>query len=243
LKLLMPRNHGHAAWVYTASYGGGLVDRDAQSLTIDVGAGAAALISTQAATKVYRSPHGTSARLDARVADEGLLVVAPDPVVCFAGATYRQVQRIDLASTAGLVFVDWLSSGRRASGEHWAFDRYSSRTIVRSDGRLVFADGLELSASAADLRARMGRFEALAVVVLAGARISPWAGPLLEAVDQSPVVRRPESYLSIARLDHAGAGAVVRIAGESVEAVARRLREVLGFLPALLGDDPWARKW
>src|SRR5687768_3060300 len=28
LRLLTPRNHGHAAWVYTSSLGGGLVDGD-----------------------------------------------------------------------------------------------------------------------------------------------------------------------------------------------------------------------
>src|SRR5262245_41650827 len=83
LRLLMPRNHGHAAWVYTSTYGGGLVDRDALHLDLDVGPHAAALLATQAATKVYRSPHGTSMTMTARVADHGLLVVAPDPVVCF----------------------------------------------------------------------------------------------------------------------------------------------------------------
>jgi urease accessory protein len=38
-------------------------------------------------------------------------------------------------------------------------------------------------------------------------------------------------------------GCVVRIAGTSVERVGRTVRDLLRFVPALLGDDPWARKW
>ena len=79
LKLLNPRNQGSAAWVYLASYGGGLVDGDALRIDIDVERGAIAVISTQASTKVYRSPHGASQQLRADVADDALLVLAPDP--------------------------------------------------------------------------------------------------------------------------------------------------------------------
>ena len=96
LLLLHPRNHGHAAWIYTATYGGGLVDGDAISLDIAVDRGAAAVLATQAATKVYRSPAGTSVQLTAAVGDDAVLVVIPDPVVCFAGASYRQAQQLNI---------------------------------------------------------------------------------------------------------------------------------------------------
>ena len=95
LKLLTPRNHGAAAWVYAASYGGGLVGGDAIRLAVDVAPGAMAFLSTQSSTKAYRSDRGTSAHLDAIVGDAGLLVVAPDPVVCFAGSSYQQSQQFE----------------------------------------------------------------------------------------------------------------------------------------------------
>ena len=164
LKLLTPRNHGAAAWIYSASYGGGLVGGDALRLAVDVGPGAMALLSTQSSTKVYRSDRGTSTHLDALVGDGGLLVVAPDPTVCFAGSSYRQRQQIDLSGAGALVLVDWLSSGRRAAGERWAFDRYSSRTTLRVDGRLTFYDGLWLDTMDGDISERMGRFDVLATV-------------------------------------------------------------------------------
>src|SRR6266508_3728405 len=90
LRLLTPSNHGRAAWVYTSSYGGGLVDGDRIAIDVDVTSGATAFVSTQASTKVYRSPNGTTATLHGRVGPGALLVMAPDPVVCFADARYRQ---------------------------------------------------------------------------------------------------------------------------------------------------------
>src|SRR5262252_5226731 len=48
LRLLHPKNSGSVAWVYAATYGGGLLGGDAISISASVGDGARALISTQA---------------------------------------------------------------------------------------------------------------------------------------------------------------------------------------------------
>src|SRR2546428_9897184 len=60
LKLLNPQNHSSAAWVYLASYGGGLVDGHALRLDIEGEPRATAEKGKQASTKAYRSPHGAS---------------------------------------------------------------------------------------------------------------------------------------------------------------------------------------
>jgi urease accessory protein len=241
LRLLTPANHGHAAWIYTSTYGGGLVDGDAISLRATVGQGATAFLSTQASTKVYRSPRGTDVEMRAQVERHGLLVVVPDPVVCFAGSRYRQVQRVDLAEGAGLVLVDWLSSGRRASGERWAFEDYVSRMVVRHGGRLALHDATTLRASDGDLATRIGRFDVLALVVIAGSAIRAETSALVTRASQQPIVRRSDELVSVTALGEVGC--VARVAGRSVEQVGRRLRQLLGFVPALLGDDPWSRKW
>lgn len=241
LRLLTPANHGHAAWIYTSSFGGGLVDGDRIAMDIEVGRGAAAFISTQASTKIYRSPGGTSADMHARVAADGLLVVAPDPVVCFSGARYRQTQTFELADRAALVVLDWVSSGRHAAGERWAFDEYHSQLTVRLDGRLLVHDALALRAADGNLRARLGRFNVLAVAVLAGTTLSAAAVSLVANASASPAPRKADQL--VAAMPLRDCGCVVRFAGTSVERVGRTIREFLAFLPALLGDDPWIRKW
>jgi urease accessory protein len=251
LRLLTPANHGRAAWVYTSTYGGGLVDGDRVALDVDVAAGASAFVSTQSATKVYRSPRGTASGLRARVGAGGLLVHVPDHVVCFAGSRYRQHQQFDLEADAGLIAVDGLSSGRLASGERWAFHEYASRLVVRVDDRLVVYEAITLRQDDGDLAVRFGRFNALAIVVLAGAAVVAHAAAMVSAVRDRPRAQAartgPAGAVSATQLVAAtplrDGGCVVRVGGQSAEAVARTVRGLLNFAPALLGDDPWARKW
>jgi urease accessory protein len=246
LRLLTPKNDGHAAWVYSSSFGGGLVDGDRLVLEVEIGAGAAAYLSTQASTKVYRSQRGTRMRMQASVGDGGVLVSVPDPIVCFADSRFEQEQTFDLVGDAGLIAVDWMSTGRRESGERCSFAHYSSRVVVSLDGRLVMYDMLALRREDGDLARRLGRFNVLATVVVLGRQLVEHASALSSGINRQAVSRRPQRLVVASTLTdgrQAGIGAVVRIAGHSAEDVGKALREALSFVPPLLGDDPWARKW
>ncbi len=244
LKLLTPANHGHAAWVYSSTYGGGLVDGDRLSMHLTVAEGATLVLATQASTKVYRSPRGTSSELHATVGGDALCVVIPDPVTCFARARYRQEQRVDVAAGGALVLVDWVTSGRRAAGERWAFDAYASRTIVRAAGRLLVHDAIALHAADGDLAVRAGRFDVLATVLVIGPLLAEHAARIVAGEAGRAVQPRADHLASATAVGTTGCGGcVVRIAARSVEEAARHIRDLLAFLPPLLGDDPWTRKW
>ena len=236
LVLLAPKNHGSAAWLYAGNLGGGLVDGDRLRLRVRVAAGAAAYLTTQSSTKVYA---GASAQeLDADVEAGGLLVSAPDPVVCFAGADYRQRARVALAPDATLVWLDALAAGRVARGERWALTRYRTELVVTRDGRELLRDGLLLDPAHGGVAARMGRFDALATLVAVGPRSRAlrevWARPEPLARG-APVVVAPSAPADDA--------AVVRVAAASTSALRATLLRLLQPLPELLGDDPLARKW
>jgi urease accessory protein len=240
LRLLTPRNHGRAAWVIAASFGGGLVDGDAVRIEVDVGRGAAGLLGTQASTKVYRCPTATSRQeMRARVGDGGLLVSIPDPVACFAGARYAQIVDVALAPAASLVLIDAFTAGRTARGERWDFLRYAARTTVTRAGAPLFEDAIVLDPAHGDLRPRMGRFEAFATIALFGPEAAALRDAALEA---SPLPRRGAALVQSASPIGAD-GAVVRVAGASAEAVTIAVRAQLAGLAELLGDDPFARKW
>jgi urease accessory protein len=241
LRLLTPANHGNGAWVYTSSFGGGLVDGDQIHLDVHVGPGATAYLSTQSSTKVYRSPTGTTATIHAVVAAGGLLVVAPDPVVPFAGARYRQVQRFDIGGDAGLVVVDSLHCGRRASGERWCFADYESTVEMSVEGRLRVYDVVALRRSDGNLASRMGRFNVLAMALVAGRALQTETADVLAQASAHPAARRLEQVISASSLGDDAC--LVRIAGTSAERAGRTLRELLRFVPARLADNPWARKW
>lgn len=232
LKFLNPKLPGQAAWVYTATYGGGLVDGDAIDLDVEVDEGAHAVVTTQASTKVYRSTRESSQRLHARVGRNALLVVAPDPVVCFAGARYRQEQTFDLDASASLVFVDWITAGRHRSGERWAFARYASRLAIRRARHLVVYDAVVLDPADGPVDERMGRFNCLATAVFTGPRAH-------RAALASP---RTEGLLTSAA-PLSDDGTIVKLAAESAQDAAEVLSRMIEVIHGEVGSDPWAGKW
>jgi len=244
LKLLILRRRATAAWVYASTYGGGLVAGDEIDLHVRIGPRAMAVLGSQASTKVYRSPSQIPCRqtLTASVAEGGLLVLAPDPLTCFAQASYEQSQSIRLRGNGSLVLVDWLTSGRRARGECWAFSRYRSRLEIYRNDELLVADALLLDPADGPLDSpfRLGRFHCLAMLVLIGEQLTAAIEDQLAGIAAKPIQPRARLLDVGSRVPH---GIVLRVIGETTESVARYLSQALSFLNEFLGDGPWARKW
>jgi urease accessory protein len=239
LRLLCPANAGSAAWAYTSSLGGGLVDGDDVRLAIEVGAGAQALVTTQGSTKAYRG----SARqaVCAQVGAGGLLALLPDPLVAFAGARARSLVDIDLAPDATLVAVDSLEAGRVAAGERWAAASCEVRVRVRVGGRAVLDDGLLLDARHGSVARRMGAFDGWATVVLLGPRVRASAEALL-AAERPPHRIAPDApYLELAA--PIAGGCLVRIAAHSAAVLAERVALATACVAGLVGDHPSTRRF
>ncbi len=253
-KLLTPKNHGHGAWAFVASFGGGLVDGDRPKLTVDVHEGATALLGTQSSTKIYRAKApvlgeaalGCHQTLDARVASGATLVVVPDPVTCFRDARYAQESTVALAGDASLLLVDGLTSGRSARGERWAFARYASRVRILRDGVLAVNDAVVLDPAQGELAPRMGRFDTLIAVFAVGPKLAPLRARALATAPA--LARRADVVQSLSVLGGDAKGAsdamLLRIAAASVEQGLLALRALVAApLNELLGDNPFARKW
>lgn len=224
LKLIHARHVAPAAWITQTNLGGGLVGGDAIALEVDVGARTTTLLTTQASTKVYKGELAEQ-RLNVRVHDGALACVLGDPVVCFRGAKYEQSLTFDVAPSAELVVVDWLSCGRLAFGERWCFDRYDSRATLRRDGKTVIAERTLLEGD--DLSTRLQRFDAIGFVWLCGAGVQAFA--------PSDTVQAAISHL-------ADDLTIVRFAAPDVAAAHTFIADGLAFLEARLGTNPWARK-
>ena len=251
-RLLTPRNHGTAAWVFLASLGGGLLDADCIDVRMDVGAGASALLGTQASTKVYRSSRGASQRLEAQLGAGALLALVPDPVVCFRAARYEQDLRVDLGPDSSLFLLDGYTAGRSASGERWQFDAYASRTVVLRDAARLFVDATRLDPEAGSLPARMGGFDAVLTLFAAGPRLGAVrAAMVASAASAAPSGERPRSPAAAPRegapvmaASPVGEDAMIfRVAARRFEDASRALRPSFAALADVLGDDPFARKW
>ena len=241
LKILSPRPTPSAAWAYLASFGGGLVGGDAIHVTLDVRSGARAVVTTQSSTKVYRSTRPASHHVIGHVAADALLVVAPDPTVCFAGSTFRQVQSYFVTDGGSLVVLDWMTCGRRARGERWLFDGYASRFELWRGERRALYDATVLTPDDGGVGERMGRFNVWGTLVMVGPLVQRAAADIVVQTRHLPVESLQALIISASPLT--ADGMLLRVAGESVEDVRSLLRTHLGFLRSLLGDEVWGRKW
>jgi urease accessory protein len=242
LKLLTPKSPGSNAWIFTSTYGGGLVGGDSIELELRAGADTRCLLTTQASTKIYRSENLKCRQaLHAKLESKAVLISIPDPIACFTGADFEQEQRFDLAGDASLLMLDWFTSGRKARGERWAFRRFASSTEMRVENETVFRDVLLLDPldGPIDGAMRMGIVDCFATAVLLGPAMAGISKSLLEQVAAQPF-RNVESVMFSA--SEMNGGAVLRIAGTELETVGRWLKRLVGSVKSVLGQDPWMRK-
>lgn len=244
LKLLNPSSGGSSAWVFSSTFGGGLVAGDEVALDVNVGQGCACLLGTQSATKVYRSPEDLAARqtLNVVVGDGASCVIAPHPVTCFAEARFVQRHRIQMHPSSSLVLIDWITSGRHATGERWAFDRYDSRTDILIDGRHVFRDALLLSGEDGpiDGRHRTGGFNCFGYAVVLGRAFINGANASLRRIERERIPATANCPLIFAA-SPLNDGVIFRAAGIGTEIVGRWLLEQLASVGDALGCDGWSR--
>jgi urease accessory protein len=247
LALRTPDNHGHAAWVFTSSHGGGLVSGDDVRLEATVDTDASLVLATQASTKAYRTrtgdgpdfPHETSyLRTEVRIGDGALACLLPDPLVAFRGARLRQETRVTLAATGSVVLWDPVGAGRVARGERWAFDLLETRVELDGPAGRILTEASRLHPTDTSAFADRFAFDAFGVLVLYGPRVASLAKELLERNRQEPA-RSEDTVVAVSPL---GDGALLRAAAPSTSALTHRLRHWLKDLPTLLGDDFLARR-
>jgi urease accessory protein len=168
---------------------GGLTGGDRLRISVGSTAGARAIVATVAAEKVYRSL-GPDANVEASLAVDagGWLEWLPQETILFDGARLARAIDADLAGSARLLAVDSLVFGRTARGERFRHGKLLERWRISVDGRLVWADALQLDGAIGarlDAGAAFAGAVAFATAIYVGedaAEHLPLARSLAEAV-------------------------------------------------------------
>ncbi|XP_020269421.1 urease accessory protein D, partial [Asparagus officinalis] len=269
LKFIIPKKVGcssktDAVWIYTLSYGGGIVSGDCISVGLSVGDGCTAAMTTQASTKVYKSVGSKCSEqiLEAGIGRDALLAFIPDPVTCYSTARYSQKQVFRVFPESNLVVVDWVTSGRHESGEKWDFESYKSiNHIYLKDDDPLFIDSVLLDQmSGKSISDRMQDYQAIAMVIILGPKLKHIQDLLRAEVKQmmsgkfhSPTVNqryqmtteskhvqsKPALLASCSSFGPKGIGVVVRIAATTTESIYVFLRHNLASLEPFLGAQPY----
>ncbi len=137
----------------------GILSGDRLEAAVVVAPGAALLLTTPSASRVFRMREGEANSLQQfAVAAGGWLEVLPEPLVPHRGSRFHQRTTLTVEPGGSAFYADLLLPGRVAHGEIWSWDRLVLDLEVRSAGDLLLRERLDQPA--ADLRA---------LAVLAGA--------------------------------------------------------------------------
>ena len=161
-----------------ATTSGGLVGGDHLSINIKVASGAQALVTTQAAEKVYRSTgEDCQVILDISAADRAWLEWCPHESIIFNGARLRRRLTIHIFGSGHVLAGGLLVFGRSAHGEALTYGLVHDEWSVRVNDRLVWADSLHLKGDLEALLAAPAGFEnskAAATLLYVGDDASSW---------------------------------------------------------------------
>jgi urease accessory protein len=160
---------------------GGVTGGDHLTYEIAAGAGSHAVVSTQAAERIYKRSAGTG-RIETAINVEAgaRLDWLPQETILFDRSSLSRRLSIDVAAGATLLAAEAIILGRTAMGETIHEVTLADSWRVRRGGRLIFADGLRLDGDATAIM-RNGTTGSGAIALATVLLVAPDAEQHLEA--------------------------------------------------------------
>ena len=227
-KARLPRPEpGAACEAVLVNTAGGLTDGDRLTTDVTWSAASTAMVSSQAAERIYRCRAG-AARVSAtlRADDDALAIWLPQETILFDDGRLRRRTEVDLSPRARMLACESLVFGRHAMGESVRAGAVFDAWRVRCGGRLVFADTLRLDGDIAENLQRpavAAGARAWASVIYAGQRGDGLVDALRRACGTGDGARG-SSCVSCSDLNPV---VLVRILAADGQALRRRLVAVL----------------
>lgn len=132
--------------VYTLSSGGPTVEGDRHSVSVELGPGAMAHISSGAATLIASMEEGEAQMRQSIVLDEGAyLEWLPRPLIPGSRSRYTSSTELVVAPSATLFYSEVVACGREHSGERFFYNSLELSTVLcRPSGEVVLREALRL---------------------------------------------------------------------------------------------------
>ena len=146
---------------------GGVTDGDSLKMAIEVGPGAVAVATTQAAEKIYRAAKGgghCAIDVAVRVGEGAALEWLPQETIVFEGARLKRRTVAEVEPGGSLLACEMVVLGRAASGETFTGGLLLDSWSVRRTSRLAWTDTLRVEGQTPS-GAGFGAANALATVI------------------------------------------------------------------------------
>lgn len=158
LRVLRPHyldDSGQVCYV-VVNPGGAYLGADLFVLDVEVQDGADLLLTTQSATKVYRTPGSfAEQRMAVRLGEGSRLELMPDQLIAYREASYRQCTDVTVRPSSSLVMTEVVTPGWSPDGQAFRYEEVRLRTSIRVEGpggtRLLALDNLLIRPPAGDV--------------------------------------------------------------------------------------------
>lgn len=229
LRVLFPEPHDPGvplAVLVTTS--GGLVGGDILDVAVSAGPGAAALVTTQAAEKVYRSEGPTCGiRVELEAGPAAWLEWLLNETIVFDAARLRRRMAVSLAADARLLAGEIVVLGRLARGERFTSGLIHDAWEIRREGRLVWTDAFRLEDdpfAAQASPAGLAGAAAFATIVFVGSQAERLADPLADLAER---LTTGDLRIGTTRI---GATVIARLLGEDPRALRGAFAKLWAYL-------------
>jgi urease accessory protein len=245
LRVLRPHyldDSGQVCYV-VVNPGGAYLGADLYVVDVEVGDGARLLLTTQSATKIYRTPGSfAEQRMTLRLGDGAQLELAPDQLIAYREASYRQNTHITVRPSSSLMMSEVITPGWSPDGASFRYEELRLRNEIRvetgSGTELLALDNLLVRPPLNDVTgvAFMEGFSHLGSLIVVDPRVDQALADELHVATQAH-----DAYTGISLTGSVAGttGLIVRSLANSTEELAR----LLGACTALLrhnwnGQDP-----
>lgn len=165
----------------------GFFDGDQLEAEVSVSAGAGLVLSSPSSARVYQTRSDAAAVSLQKFKVEGgaFLEWIPEPFIPHAGACYRQSTTIELRADSSLLYFDWISPGRVAMGEIFAYDHLRWEMDLMLEGELIARERYSLRSDDHSLESLRVKFPAAhyLAVYAAGEMTRNWPADALDALN------------------------------------------------------------
>ena len=223
VRILTPSIQGGIPEAVLANTSGGIAGGDTSHVDILVAQNAQALVTGQAAEKIYRSIDiPASIRTVIKIEDDSTLEYLPQESILFDGAKLNRAVNISLGARSCLLLSEMFVLGRWAMNEDFTRGIFLDRWSIDVAGQPIWREGLRVEGGLSSLSSSLGfaNARALATIFYAGANAAEVLGLARDVIG-------PMGGATIVR-----GMLVVRMLGNEAGMLKQQLSEIISIIRA-----------
>lgn len=145
LKVIRPvyLNDSTIPTFYIVNVGGGYLDGDRYKMNINVEQNAAVTLTSQGATKIYKTPHDRVEQYQTfNIQHDAYMEYVGDPIIAYENAEFYQHNTFNIDASGAMFYTDILTPGYSSEDKHFTYTSMHLVNEIYVDDELVTYDNL-----------------------------------------------------------------------------------------------------